>query len=125
MAKKRPTLDAFLTSQSEEIGKPEQLVSAPANKASNEVKSSNSRDGQSLSKKKAPRAPATSEKAEIVRHMLYIPLSVYDQLQELVFEEQRGQSKRRKMHDYLLDAIDLLFKEKGLKPISKLIDKNS
>ena len=52
--------------------------------------------------------------------MLYLPLPVYDQLQGLIYEEQRGQAKRRKTHDYLLDAIDLLFKKKGLKSIDDL-----
>lgn len=121
MAKKRPTLDAFLTAQKE----PETLLgsdtsntelkrsdASPKPKSPKTVK--NSEEVSDLSSK--------SQKQEIVRHMLYLPLPVYDQLQSLVFEEQRGQTKRRKTHDYLLDAIDLLFKKKGLKSIKELIE---
>jgi hypothetical protein len=100
MAKKRPTLDTFLNSQTTESVKDE---GAPKDNLRSAVSS--------------------YEKREVIRHMLYLPLPVYDQLQDMILEEQRGQTKRRKMHDYLLDAIDLLFKEKGLKSISELTSK--
>lgn len=59
-------------------------------------------------------------KDEIVRQTLYLPLPVFDQLRDLLFEEQRGQVKRRRMHDYFLEGIDLLFKDRGLKSIEEL-----
>lgn len=65
----------------------------------------------------AEEAPA---KGEIVRQTLYLPLPVFDQLRDLFFEEQRGQVKRRRMHDYFLEGIDLLFKNRGLKSIEEL-----
>lgn len=71
--------------------------------------------------KTAATAPAV--KHEIVKLMLYLPLPVADQLRGLHFEEQRGQAKKRKMHDYCLEAIDLLFKNRGLKPIEELTGK--
>ena len=65
----------------------------------------------------------TVGKPEIVKLMLYLPLPVADQLRGLHFEEQRGQAKKRKMHDYCLEAIDLLFSDRGLKSIGELMDK--
>lgn len=68
-------------------------------------------------------ATAPAVKHEIVKLMLYLPLPVADQLRGLHFEEQRGQAKKRKMHDYCLEALDLLFKNRGLKSIEELTAK--
>ncbi len=68
-------------------------------------------------------AEVSGGKAEIIRQTLYLPLPVFDQLRELFFDEQRGQVKRRRMHDYFLEGIDLLFKERGLKSIKELTGK--
>jgi len=61
------------------------------------------------------------EKGGIVRQTLYLPLPVFDQLRDLFFEEQRGQVKRRRMHDYFLEGINLLFRDRGLKTIEELM----
>lgn len=73
-------------------------------------------------KRAAPRdvEESSSAKDEIVRQTLYLPLPVFDQLRDLFFEEQRGQVKRRRMHDYFLEGIDLLFKNRGLKSVGEL-----
>jgi hypothetical protein len=68
-------------------------------------------------------AEAPSAKDEIIRQTLYLPLPVLDQMRDLFSEEQRGQSKRRRMHDYFLEGIDLLFKDRGLKSIEDLTRK--
>lgn len=47
----------------------------------------------------------------------YLPVAVYRQLRELAFVEER------KMHDYLLQGLDLVFQEKGLKSIADLTGK--
>lgn len=47
----------------------------------------------------------------------YLPVPVYRQLRELAFVEER------KMHDYLLQGLDLVFQEKGLKSIADLTGK--
>ena len=65
----------------------------------------------------------SAQKHEVVKAMLYLPLSVVDQLRALHFEEQRGQMKKRKMNDYYLEAVDLLFKDRGLKSIAELSGK--
>ena len=44
----------------------------------------------------------------------YLPEAVYQQLRKLAYEEEA------KMHDYLMHGLDLVFKEKGLKPIDEL-----
>jgi hypothetical protein len=124
MAKKRPTLDAFLNSQKEvgEEAKPAAKKSPSPAKQSG--KSGSARNSVKSEVDETESVPAArSGKPEIIRHMLYLPLPVYDQLQGLIYEEQRGQTKRRKTHDYLLDAIDLLFKKKGLKSIDELTGK--
>jgi hypothetical protein len=125
MAKKRPTLDAFLTSQTADMEKAENQSGVSNQPSAGATESVKRVREPSKVKKVAPVASEKPRKPEIVRHMLYLPLPVYDQLQGLVFEEQRGQAKRRKTHDYLLDAIDLLFKKKGLKSISELVEKDS
>ena len=81
------------------------------------------RSGKAKASKKAVRrdeAGAPEAKSEIVRQTLYLPHPVFDQLRDLFFEEQRGQVKRRRMHDYFLEGIDLLFKNRGLKSIEEL-----
>lgn len=125
MAKKRPTLDSFLNSQSEagETKNQSAAESPPRAAAKQPSRSVQKTKGKESAGKASDSLPQT-DKHEIVRHMLYLPLPVYDQLQGLIFEEQRGQAKRRKTHDYLLEAIDLLFKKKGLKSIAELTGKD-
>jgi hypothetical protein len=139
MAKKRPTLDAFLNNQNvsekdetassfaattAEEKKSSRRQAVPRSSAKPSAKSDVSKTKGGVATEKALSAERSADvrakKAEIIRHMLYLPLPVYDQLQELIFEEQRGQTKRRKTHDYLLDAIDLLFERKGLRSITEL-----
>ena len=124
MAKKRPTLDAFLTAQNETKSPKEDTRKVPNSRqaAKSEVSSSPKTPKVAVNMEESSAPVSKSKKSEVVRHMLYLPLPVYDQLQSLVFEEQRGQTKRRKTHNYLLDAIDLLFKKKGLKSIKELIE---
>lgn len=62
-------------------------------------------------------------KNQIIKATIYLPLAVYDQLRSLHFDEQRGRAKRIKMHDYFLESLDLLFKQRGLKPIADLVKK--
>lgn len=130
MAKKRPTLDAFLGLQNntEEAVAEEVIPNKTSSRSTNPVSSElkiaqkpkTTKPNEKPVNSPSPSSLQKSEKYEVIRHMLYLPMPVYDQLQGLIYEEQRGQSKRRKTHDYLLDAIDLLFKKKGLKSIGEL-----
>ena len=59
--------------------------------------------------------PITGGKRPAVRQQtVYLPIPVYEQLRRLAFEE------RAKMHDFLIQGLDLVFKEKGLKSVAEL-----
>ena len=62
-----------------------------------------------------PAAPTTYAQAKNLKQTtLYLPPSVHRQLRELAFNEDR------KAHDLLLEALDLLFLQYGLKSIDEL-----
>ena len=44
----------------------------------------------------------------------YLPVAVHEQLRRLAFEE------RAKMHDYLLEGLDLVFRKRGLPGVDDL-----
>jgi hypothetical protein len=120
MAKKRPTLDEFLTSSTDTgAGEKPSESRRSASKAALSVDKPAKKVNVQLESEVAPK----DEKHDTVRHMLYLPLPVYDQLQSLMFEEQRGQVKRRRLQEYLHESIDLLFKDRGLKSIADLTGK--
>jgi hypothetical protein len=120
MAKKRPTLDAFLASSANTSadGKPVKSLRSTAKVAAPIDKPEKKEIAQAERE-----VVSQDEKRETIRHMLYLPLPVYDQLQALMFEEQRGQSKRRRLQEYLHESVDLLFKDRGLKSIAQLLGK--
>ncbi len=47
---------------------------------------------------------------------VYLPIKVHEQLRRLAFDE------RAKMHDYLLEGLDLVFRARGLRSIAELTD---
>lgn len=51
---------------------------------------------------------------ETVRYTAYLPKPVYRQLKELAYTHDR------KMHDFVLEGLDLVFKEHGLRSIKEL-----
>lgn len=110
--KKRTSLDALITPPA--AGAASRSQTAPAKK------SAEPRTGKGTAQDPVETPVA---KDEIIRQTLYLPLPVFDQLRALFFEEQRGRTKRRRMHDYYLEGIDLLFKDRGLKSIEDLTGK--
>ena len=56
----------------------------------------------------AHRKPAT------IQQTVYLPPAVHEQLRELAFAE------RVKVHAILMEGLDLVFKARGLKPLSEL-----
>jgi hypothetical protein len=50
----------------------------------------------------------------VKQHTAYLKLPVYEQLRRLAFEE------RAKMHDYLIEGLDLVFRKRGLPGIKDL-----
>ncbi len=58
-------------------------------------------------------APAR-RRAVTIQQTVYLPPAVHDQLRELAFAE------RVKMHSLLMEGLDLVFRARGLKPLSEL-----
>ena len=56
----------------------------------------------------------SATKTRTVQQTLYLPPAVHDQLRELAFHE------RRKQHDLVLEGLDMLFRQRGLRPITEL-----
>ena len=53
-------------------------------------------------------------KPKTVQQTAYLPAPVHEQLRRLAFEE------RAKMHDYIMEGLDLVFQKRGLPSISDL-----
>jgi hypothetical protein len=64
------------------------------------------------------RAAEVGERPHVKQQTAYLPLAVHEQLRRLAFDE------RAKMHDYLLEGLDLLFQKKGLPGIAELKKKS-
>lgn len=56
------------------------------------------------------------KRPKVVQQTVYLPPEVHEQLRRLAFEE------RRRMHDYLLEGLDRVFTERGLKSIGELLN---
>jgi hypothetical protein len=95
MSKKRTSLDSILTRVVEEE-RPEEL---PAAEPVKDVDRSN-RPG-------------------IKQQTAYLKSPVYDQLRKLAFEE------RQKMHDYIIEGLDRVFRARGLPSIDELEKKSA
>jgi hypothetical protein len=62
----------------------------------------------------AGRPPHSSVVIRAKKPSVYLTAPVYEQLRRLAFEE------RGKMHDYILEGLDLVFRQKGLPSIAEL-----
>ena len=61
-----------------------------------------------------PQAAPAPGAPETVRYTAYLPRPVYRQLKELAFTHDR------KMHEFVLEGLDLVFREHGLRSIHDL-----
>jgi hypothetical protein len=61
-----------------------------------------------------PRRPRRTFEEQHKKQSLYLDEPVYEQLRKLAFEE------RRKMHDYLIEGLDSVFRNRGLPSIAEL-----
>lgn len=61
-----------------------------------------------------PQALPAAGAPETVRYTAYLPRPVYRQLKELAFTHDR------KMHEFVLEGLDLVFREHGLRSIHDL-----
>jgi hypothetical protein len=64
-----------------------------------------------------PEFPPRGRRPGVKQQTAYLPEPVYEQLRRLAFEE------RRKMHDYLLEGLDRVFHDRGLKSVAELTGK--
>jgi len=60
-------------------------------------------------------ARRSATKAATIQQTVYLPPAVHDQLRKIAFDE------RVKMHDILLEGLDLAFERRGLPTIAGLI----
>ena len=61
---------------------------------------------------------AASKRPCVKQQTAYLPLPVYEQVRRLAFEENA------KMHDFLMEGLDHVFKNRGLPSIDELTGKN-
>lgn len=61
-----------------------------------------------------PAKSKTKAKKDVVQTSVYVPQAVYDQWRELAFTE------RKKMHDYLIEGLNKVFHNRGLKSVEDL-----
>lgn len=96
MKKKSPSLDALENNLAQEVMRSEsQSVQAPIEKTE-----------------------STEPKRKKIQLPIYPPAEVHEQLRYLAFQE------RTSINALTMEALDLLFKARGLKSISGLINKN-
>lgn len=64
-----------------------------------------------------PARRASGTKATTIQQAVYLPPAVHDQLRELAFAE------RVKMHGLLMEGLDAVFRNRGMKSIAELTGK--
>ena len=74
---------------------------------------------QAIVEKQNPPSVPPFQRGEggIIKQTAYLPQPVHEQLRRLAFEE------RAKMHDYLMEGLDLVFAKRGLPSIEELKSK--
>jgi len=74
------------------------------------------RDAPSVVTETSPQE-TSGRRRGIKQQTAYLPEPVYEQLRKLAFEE------RHKMHDYILEGLDRVFRDRGLPSIEELTGK--
>lgn len=100
MVKKRTTLDALFN------------VEETEKEIEREVK--NKQVSKQIPKNVTKKSDEIITENVIVKQTVYLPVQVHEQLRLLAFEE------RKKMHDYLVEGLDRVFKNRGLKTFAEL-----
>lgn len=124
MAKKPLALDSFIASQAKL-----QITDSPAaNEKQSEKTRAGAKKGKSPVEAQTPAlpeqppaiaAPAKRDnfKKKRIGQTVYLPPPVHRQLRALAFEEDE-----KRMHDYLMEGLDLVFRKRGLKSIAELTE---
>ena len=116
MAKKRTSLDSLFTPSGAAKGEAQTLTLNEQSETISEVIKKPEINRQTKQSTVRHSEVSSKPKSEIVKQTVYLPPAVYEQLRQLAFEE------RRKMHDYLVEGLDRVFKNRGLKPYAELSD---
>ncbi len=121
MAKKRTSLDSLFSGAKtaiEEVptGALEQETETVSETTSGIIEKSKTKPPVRQTDARQVTAAIVKSKSEIVKQTVYLPPAVHEQLRQLAFEE------RKKMHDYLVEGLDRVFKNRGLKPYVELSD---
>ncbi len=112
MAKKRTSLDSLFAGAEAAV---EEAQTGAREKEPQTVSEATENPKTKIPVKQS-NAPSVKSKTEIVKQTVYLPPAVHEQLRQLAFEE------RKKMHDYLVEGLDRVFKNRGLKPYVELSD---
>jgi hypothetical protein len=124
MAKKRTSLDSLFAgaeTAAEEVhtnalDKEPETASESSSETSSGIIEKSKTKSLVIQSNARPVAASVKSKSEIVKQTVYLPPAVHEQLRQLAFEE------RKKMHDYLVEGLDRVFKNRGLKPYVELSD---
>ena len=102
--KKRTSLEAILSDADTD-------AQAPASATVPSADGDRPRPGQAPARERRPRR---TFEAQHKKQSVYLGEPVYEQLRRLAFDE------RRKMHDYLIEGLDSVFRRRGLPSIAEL-----
>lgn len=122
MAKKRTSLDSLFPTATAEITDAK-VKTAIKSKAVSTVRENLKKTNapEKLNEARSATAESTTtvkSKSDIVKQTVYLPAAVYEQLRQLAFEE------RKKMHDFLVEGLDRVFKDRGLKSYAELLSED-
>lgn len=113
MAKKRTSLDSLFAAGMAE-DEVQTVKSASKPKIISEV-AEQSKEKKTTEQSNVVQTKITTKpKSEIIKQTVYLPSAVHEQLRQLAFEE------RKKMHDYLVEGLERVFKDRGLKSYVEL-----
>ncbi len=117
MAKKRTSLDSLFEGTETTVEEaPTRALEKEPETVLGTIESPKTKTPVRQSNARQPVAVSIKSKSEIVKQTVYLPPAVHEQLRQLAFEE------RKKMHDYLVEGLDRVFKNRGLKPYVELSD---
>lgn len=109
MSKKRTGLDTLVVQEPETGHQEEDTAQSSSVGVDVESKKEEKRVQSAKSERKG--------REDIKQQAVYLQEPVYEQLRKLAFEE------RKKMHDYYLEGLERVFKNRGLKSIAELTKK--
>ncbi len=86
-------------------------LNTSASTVKKDVKSNISSETESRAAKNLPKP---EKQKDIAKTSVYVPRAVFEQWRELAFTENK------KMHDYLVEGLERVFEDRGLKSFNEL-----